>query len=89
MHKNFGYDISGIMRYILNKIDSRDKIIDGDIYYNDIFEDYFNEYHEYSKISFNNISRYLISLFKNNNLDLKKHYENILIKGTKNLKGIL
>ena len=88
MHQNFSYDISGIMRYILNKIDSRDKIIDGDIYDNDKFEDYFNEYHEYSKNSFNNISHYLISLFKNNNLNLQKHYENILIKGTKNLKGI-
>ena len=76
------------MRYILNKIDSRDKIIDGDIYDNDKFEDYFNEYHEYNKNSFSNISHYLTSLFKNNNLDLKKHYENILIKGTKNLKGI-
>ena len=82
------YDISGIIRYILNKINSNDLIEDADIYDINKTEDYFNEYHEYNKNTFNNISQYLVSLFNNNNLDIRKHYNNILIKEPKNLKGI-
>ena len=52
------------MRYILNKTDNKDKIQEGQIYNEPIGEDYENEYKDYTKQIFDNISKYFISLFK-------------------------
>ena len=38
--------------------------------------------------SFQNISNYLITLFKNNEASFEKHYEKMLIEGNNNYKGI-
>ena len=40
----------------------------------------FEEYKYYNKIIFDNLSKYVISLFKINNSSYQKHYENMLIK---------
>ncbi len=76
------------MRYILNKTDYDDKIKDSEVYYMKIGEDYENEYKYYTQIIFDNLSKYIISLFKKNNLSYQKHYENMLIKSEKKYKCI-
>jgi len=86
--------ISEMIRYILNKTsivnkDSEDKIQDAENLYNEALgEDYEDQYNEYTKKIFEGISKYLIDLFKQNNLTFQKHYENMLIKPEFNNKGI-
>ena len=87
-------NINDLIRYILNKANivnknNRDIIQDSDnLYIGTIEEDYEDEYKEYTKYIFDGISKYLIDLFKKNNLDLQKHYENMLIKSEFNNRGI-
>jgi len=76
------------MRYILNKVDYKDEIEDGEPYNIKIGDDYETEYKDYTKKIFDNMSKYIISLFEKNKLDFEKHYENMLIKGEKKYKGI-
>ena len=89
-HQGGDGDISEIIRHILNKPsikDSKDKIQDADNKNNaTLGEDYESGYGEYIGIIFDGISRYLIDLFKKNNLTLQKHYENMLIKAESNDK---
>jgi len=88
MHQEGNCEVIEIIRYILNKTDYRDKIEDGEPYNVKIGEDYENEYKDYTKKIFDNMSKYIISLFKKNDLDYQKHYENMLIKGEKKYYGI-
>jgi len=88
LHQEGNCKILEIMRYILNKTDNQDKIQEGQIYNEPIGEDYENEYKDYTKQIFDSISKYFISLFKNNNTNFQKHYENMLIKEKKKEKGI-
>ena len=89
-HQEGNDEISDIMRYILNKTSIYDTIRDADnLHISPLDEDYEEEYHVYTKEIFIGISSYLISLFKNNNLDFQKHYENMEIKREYNNKGFL
>ena len=94
-HQEGDGDISEMIRYILNKPniinnDKEDEIQDADNLHNaTLGEDYEFQYDEYTESIFEGMSRYLIDLFKkNNNLNLQKHYKNMLIKSEFNNKGI-
>ena len=63
-HQGGNYEILEMIRYILNKINNKDKIQDGDLYNESLGEDYEDQYNDYTKKIFENISKYLISLFK-------------------------
>ena len=86
-HFESGCEISELIRYILNITDN-DFQIQNDYSYNLIEEDYIQNYSNYINSTFDFISKYIYSLFNNNNLDLDKHYEKILIKEKKEYKGI-
>ena len=88
LHLEHKCDIEGIIRYILNITDNSYLIQNGNINNTILSEDYISEYKEYNRNSFNNISTYIQSLFHNNNLDLEKHYNKILIKEKNKYKGI-
>ena len=77
-----------ILRYILNKIDYDDKIIDGEPNNVKLGNDFETEYKLYTKDIFKHMSNYIISLFEKNQLNYKKHFENMLIKGDIKYKGI-
>ena len=64
MHQEGNCGVLGIIRYILNKTDYKDKIEDGEVYNIKLFEDYENKYKDYTKNIFNNMSKYIISMFK-------------------------
>ena len=89
MHSEETCDIREIIRYILNITDNNKEIKDGDIFYSKT-KDYVNFYRKYSEESFNNISRYLISLFNKNEkkVNLEEHYKEMLIKEKDKYKGI-
>ncbi len=88
MHQEGNCEVLEIIRYILNKTDYKDTIEDGEPYNVKIGEDYETEFKDYTKKIFDNMSKYIISLFKKNNLDYQKHYENMLIKGEQKYNGI-
>ena len=88
MHQEGNCDVLEIIRYILNKVDYKDKIEDGEPYNVKLGEDYDTAYIDYTKIIFDNMSKYIISLFERNDLNYQKHYENMLIKGENKFKGI-
>ena len=88
MHQEGNYEVNEIIRYILNNIDYNDKIIDGEPYNIKIGSDFITEFKEYTKKIFDYMAKYIISLFEKNGLDFEKHYNNMLIKGTKKSKGI-
>jgi len=88
MHQEGNCEVLEIIRYILNKTDYKDTIEDAEPYNVKIGEDYETEFKDYTKKIFDNMSKYIISLFKKNNLDYQKHYENMLIKGDKKYNGI-
>ena len=85
-HLEGHFKIDSIMRYILNKT-NKENIKDGFISNPRNTDDYVHKYDLYNNNSFDNISNYITSLFKNNNLSLEKHYRSILIK-EKDYKGI-
>jgi hypothetical protein len=87
LHQEGNCEILEIMRYILNNTNYTDTIKDGKIFNEPISED-LEEYKESTKKIFDCISNYIISLFKNNGLDLKTHYESMKIKSDKNNRGI-
>ena len=88
MHQEGNCETLEIIRYILNKVDYKDEIKDGEPYNKKLGEDYENAYKDYTKTIFINMSKYIISLFEKNGLSYQKHYENMLIKGEKKYKGI-
>ena len=80
-HLDGNSEIQEIIRYILNIIDNNKTIKDGKIYNESGPKDYVNYCSEYNKKTFDNFSKYIISLFQNNdNQDLDIHYEKMLIK---------
>ena len=79
-HLDTGYNILDILRFILNKTDNKQEINDGTTSNTLRAEDYVHQYKIYNENSFDNILNYLISLFKNNGISLKEHYETMLIK---------
>jgi len=87
LHQEGNCDVLEILKYILNKTDYKDKIVDGDPYNCKLGEDFENEYKDFTKKIFNNMSKYIISLFEKNGLDYQKHYENILIKEKNKYRG--
>ena len=90
-HQEGNLDIPEIKRYILNKANIDDKIKEANNINNiPLGEDYEKQYYDYTKDIFNSISKYLISLFQTNELDLDKHYDNNMkIKEDyKDIKGI-
>ena len=80
-------EIKELIRYILNMIKSEEDIKDGEINGGGTPEDYVKKYEEYNKKSFENISTFIVSLFMNNKLSLKSHYEKMLIKEKDKYKG--
>ncbi len=88
MHQEGNCEVLEIIRYILNKTEYDDKIIDGEPYNIKIGVDYETYYKEYTKKIFDYMAKYIISLFDKNGLDFEKHYNNMLIKGDKKYKGI-
>ena len=93
-HQRGNCEIYEMIRYILNKTNivnkyNGDNIQDADNLHNaTLGKDYEDEYKEYTKKIFDGISKYLIDLFKKNNLNFQRHYENMLIKSEKIIKGI-
>ena len=88
MHQEGFKKVPEILRYILNKVDYDDKIIDGDPNNVKLSDNYESEYKHYTKEIFNHMSEYIISLFEKNQLNYKKHFENMLIKGDISYRGI-
>ena len=88
IYKSGFCEASDILRYILNKIDYNERIKDSDIYIGSFIEDYYKEYKDYTNDIFQNISKYMISLFLENDLNFQKHYENMLIKTKQKYNGI-
>ena len=87
-HQGGGYEIPEILRYILNKSSNKDKIKDGELSNLSLGDDYEEQYHDHTEKVFESISKYLISLFQNNNLGFNEHYGNIKIKEENKYKGI-
>ena len=89
-HQGGSYGISEMIRYILNKTSNKDKIQDGDLYNESLGEDFEDQYKDYTKKTFEQISKYLISLFKKNDSNFQKHYDSMKIKEEYNdeFKGI-
>ena len=88
LHQEGNRPVSEILRYILNKVDYEDKIIDGEPFNVKQGDDFESEFKLYTKNIFKFMSKYIISLFEKNKLSYQKHYENMLIKGEKKYKGI-
>ncbi len=76
-----------IEKYILNLSGSKENIIDGEKCNAQQEDDYVGQYKLYMSKSFDNISDYIISLFRNNNSSLEKHYQKMLIKGEAKYRG--
>ena len=87
-HLDNGYDISDILRFILNKTDNKQEIKDGNSSNTLRAEDYVHQYKIYNENSFDNICNYLTSVFESNGTSLQKHYESMLIKEKNKFKGI-
>ena len=70
----------------MNKVDYKDKdrIEDGEPYNVKIGDDFETEFRDYTKKIFENMSKYIISLFEINKLDFEEHYKKMLIKREKN-----
>ena len=85
------YNASDIIRFILNKTNSKEEIKDGYLHAPIITLDYVNDYKIYIKKNFNDMSIYFSNLFDNNGKSLQKHYESMLLKNKnkyKEYKGI-
>ena len=80
-------NIFEIMRYILNKTNNKENIIEGEVSNPKIADDYVEQYKKYNYKSFQNISNYITSLFEKNETSLQKHYEDMLIKNKNKYKG--
>ena len=89
MHLEETCDIREIIRYILNITDNNKEIKDGEIFHSKI-KDYVNFYHKCNEESFNNTSKYIISLFNKNEkkINLETHYNEMLILEKNKYKGI-
>ena len=88
-HLDGGYNITDILKFILNKTDSKEEIKDGKVsIIKKEEEDYVQQYKIYNENSFDNISNYLTSLFENNGTSLQKHYEIMSMKDKDKYKGI-
>ena len=87
LHQEGNCEVLEIIKYILNKTDYKDKITDGDTYNKKIGEDFENDYKDYTIQIFDNMSKYIISLFEKNDLDYEKHYNNILIQEKNKYRG--
>ena len=86
-HIEIDLNIDSLLRYILNNSTDK-KIFEG---YKTIqrssTSDYINHYELYNQNSFENLSMYITSLFKNNNKTLEGHYAQMVIKSENNNKG--
>ena len=89
-HLESNYNINSILRYILNITDNNKHINDGDIYLIKNTDNYIKEYELYIQNSLNSISKYIASLFKNNNKKLEDllDYNKIKIISENKEKGI-
>ena len=86
--KSSSFKIDYFLRYILNNTNNSKKIEEGYIYNSWKTSDYVSEYELFSENSFDNISDYISSVFKNNGLSYEKHYEKMIIHSNNSLKGI-
>jgi len=86
-HLNGGDCANDILRYILNKINNKEDIINGEVINQNITYNYIEEYKLYIENSFLNISHFINSLFEKNGTSLQKHYEKMLIKASNKYKG--
>ena len=78
--------VEDIFRYILNK--NKDEEIKKSNPLNPQIKDYVQNYNDYNKNSFENISDYLTALFEINGTSLKKHYKSMLLLDHNRYKGI-
>ena len=88
LHQEGNGEIYEMIRYILNKTSNEDTIKDGDLYNEKSGKDFEDQYNEYTKKIFVHISQYLISLFKKNDSNLQKHFDDMKIKEKDKFKGI-
>ena len=86
-HLKGDHDVFDILRFILNKTNNNEEIKDGKAAYSPKVEDYVQQYKISNENSFNNISNYLTSLFKNNGTSLQEHYEAMLMRDKDKYKG--
>ena len=82
------YKIDNFLRYILNNTNNSKQIEEGYIYISRKTSDYVHEYELFNENSFDNISDYISSIFKNNGLSYEKHYDRMIIKNNNTLKGL-
>ena len=87
-HLNDGDCPFDILRFILNKINNKEDIIDAEIINQEITNNYEEQNKLYNNKTFINISNYIISLFEKNGTSLQKHYEKMLIKSKNKYKGL-
>ena len=83
-------DIEDFLRYILNETNYKNKINKGEKKIEKRTEKYVELYDIYNQDSFNNISKYILTLLTCNGSSLEKHYKKMLIQscGSSRLKGI-
>ena len=87
-HLNINFEISDILRYILNETEYNNKIQDGNVQCPLKTIDYVNAYKLYNSNILENIRNYICSLFHNNKKDLTNHYKEMIIFERNKYKGI-
>ena len=60
MHQEGNCEVLEIIRYILNKVDYKDIIEDGEPYNVKLGEDFWSAFKDHTKKIFNNMSKYII-----------------------------
>ena len=78
-HLKSNLNLDSFLRYILNCRDNNIKIKEGYKAEEKKVNDYVTQYEMYNKDSFDNISEYITTLFKNNNKTPEEHYNKIRI----------
>jgi len=87
-HLVHGLNIDPILRYILNYTDNNKNIKEGYKTAIDDIKDFINLYKNYNKNSLESISKYITTLFINNNTSFEKHYGSMKILSNETNKGI-
>ena len=89
-HLDGNRKIFPFLRYILNETDNKKEIKQGRIGNEHKFNDFIRDYKEYHKETFENIIKYVVTLFINNKSSIDEHYEKMKIKyETNNESSIL
>ena len=87
-HLESGISIDSFLRYILNITDNNKQIHEGYRAMGRKVQDYIKYYEKYNEESLENISSYITTVFKNNEITPEKYYDDIKIIPINGYKGI-